>query len=65
MQLIPLTGTITKEEMVRQAMLKDAAHTPHGDDNPFAAAFFLAVHSDAAHTPHGDDNSYISIPILL
>ena len=35
MQLIPLTGTITLSASVSCTDgLKDATHTPHGDDNP-------------------------------
>ena len=36
----------------------DAAHTPHGDDNPlYHFALYIVLSADAAHTPHGDDNT--------
>ena len=59
MQLIPLTGTITKLpgsgiELPDQ----DATHTPHGDDNFFSNTFYITNIIDATHTPHGDDNPF-------
>ena len=37
--------------------LKDATHTPHGDDNFFQLVHLLQFSvKDAPHTPHGDDN---------
>ena len=44
MQLIPLTGTITKNRLFGLPIQnQDAAHTPHGDDNRSALDRFSAV----------------------